>query len=151
MLSDLPVESTPYSTVLAAASTQPTSTAIATTNQSTPEPEIEFVGQVVCTANEFVNIREEASVDTSIIATFPAGEIADVIAYYSEWVHISYDGIAGYVSREYTVNKSSPSIAVPMGDWAMILVSPTHYLPEGFEVSLADFEDSQVDARILEM
>ena len=32
----------------------------------------------------------------------------------------------------------------------MILVNPSHLLPENFEVSLADFEGGQVDARILE-
>ena len=39
----------------------------------------------------------------------------------------------------------------PSGDWALILVNPTHYLPDDFEVTLADFEGGQVDERILEV
>lgn len=37
---------------------------------------------------------------------------------------------------------------VPTGDWALILINPTHFLAEDFKVALADFETGQVDARI---
>lgn len=42
-------------------------------------------------------------------------------------------------------------IEVPVGEWAAILVNPTHLLPDNFEVSLADFQGGQVDARIGEV
>jgi D-alanyl-D-alanine carboxypeptidase len=119
-----------------------------TTPTPTLTPAPEYFGQVICTANEFVNIRSGAGTQTDIIGTLPAGESADVIAYEDDWVHISYNNITGYVSRSYTVSKHTPGIAVPDGDWAMILVSPRSHLPQDFSVTLADFEGGQVDARI---
>ena len=114
-----------------------------------PTPTPEYIGQIVCTADEFVNIRSGAGTQSDIVGTLPAGETADVIAHEDDWVNISYNGITGYVSRSYTISKHTPGIAVPMGDWATILVSPNSYLPEDFAVELADFESGQVDARIL--
>jgi len=116
-----------------------------------PTPTLNFVGQAVCTANEYVNIRENADTNSPVVGTLLAGETANVIAYEDDWVNVSYDGIAGFVSRDYLITRHTPDIDVPMGDWAKVLVNPTHLLPEGFEVELADFEGGQVDARILEI
>ena len=116
-----------------------------------PEPTVSYVGQVICTANEYVNIRSGAGTGTDIVGTLPAGETADVIEYQNHWAYIAYDGITGYVSRSYTVTKHTPQTPVPMGDWALILVSPASYLPEGFDVTLADFKTGRVDTRILDI
>ena len=128
--------------------TQPEQTA---EPMESPEPIPVFVGAVVCIADEYVNIREGAGTDTAVTGTLPVGARADVISYEQQWVHISYGGVTGYVSRDYTVSTRQPTADVPMGDWAAILVSPAYYLPDGFEVALADFAGGQVDARILEM
>lgn len=106
---------------------------------------------MLCTANEFVNIRSAADVDTDIVGTFPAGAVANVIEYQDDWAYIVYDGVLGYISLDYAINKRVPENPVPMGDWAAILVSPKHYLPEDFTVTLTDFENSQVDARIYDI
>ena len=124
---------------------------LASVATTAPEPTISYAGQVICIANEFVNIRSAASADSDITGTFPAGDTADVMSFEDGWAYIVYDGIVGYVSTDYTVVKHTPESPVPTGDWTQILVSPTSYLPEGFEVTLADFETGQVDARILDV
>ncbi len=113
---------------------------------ATPEPE--YAGQLVCTADDSVNIRGTASKSGEIIGPLPGGATADVIAYEGDWAHITYDGVTGYVSRDYTIPRHRPETKVPMGDWASILVSPACVLPDGFSVSLADFAGGQVDKRI---
>ncbi len=121
------------------------------TTTPAPTPTYIFVGQVMCSANEYVNIREHASTDSEIVGALPSGESADVIEFLDGWVHISYGRTVGYVSSDYTIRLCIPDVPVPMGEWAMILVNPTNLLPEGFVVELADFEGGQVDSRILEV
>lgn len=145
---------TPTAAPIAAATPEPTPEPTPTLSLSpTPEPvpTVSFAGQAVCTANEYVNIRENADTDSAVIGTLPAGETADVIAYEDGWANVSYDGVTGFVSRDYLITKHTPDIEVPMGDWATVLVNPTHLLPDGFEVELADFEGGQVDVRILDI
>ncbi|MFZ5975749.1 MAG: D-alanyl-D-alanine carboxypeptidase family protein, partial [Bacillota bacterium] len=122
---------------------------VRTTPEPTPAPKLTFIDKVVCTANDSVNIRGGAGMDAPVIGTLPAGKTADVIKYYDEWAHISYNGIVGYVSRAYIMDKDASAASVPMGDWAAILVNPSHPLPKGYRVSVAGFEGGQVDARIL--
>ncbi len=116
-----------------------------------PAPVYTFIGQAYCDADEFVNIRADANTESTILGTIPAGEPADVIEYSGDWAHIVYSGIEGYVSCEYLLKIKNLEAAVPMGDWASIVVNPTNLLPEDFEVTLADFENGQVDERILEV
>lgn len=144
------IEQTATSTIAPAIVPTAMPTLVQTTTP-TQTPKYAFVGEVMCTADEFVNIRENAGTDSEIIGTFPSGETADVIEYLGDWAHISYGGVVGYVSRGYTISLCIPSVAVPMGDWAKILVNPTNLLPDEFTVSLADFEGGQVDERILEI
>lgn len=156
---------TPTVTVsVVTATARPTDTPVATTpSEATPEPTpmpspapkpiptVSFVGQGVCTASESVNIRESADKDSTVVGTLSAGETADIIAYEDEWSKVLYDGITGYVSRDYLINRHTPDVDVPMGDWAAVFVNSTHLLPDGFEVKLSDFEGGQVDARILDI
>lgn len=127
-----------------------TMTPVATT-KTEPSQAVSYAGQVVCTADEYVNIRSAADLGAAVIGVLPSGETADVISYEDTWAYISYDGIIGYVSRGCLIGRHSPDIAVPTGDWAAILVNPTHHLPGDFNVTLADFEGGQVDERILEI
>lgn len=155
----LPAPTPTVTAPIATATIKPSTTPIVTTPPepapeptSSPAPEptptVSFVGQAVCTANESVNIRESADKDSAVLGTLPAGETADIIAYEDEWARVLFDGITGYVSRDYLINRHTPDIDVPMGDWAAVFANPTHLLPDGFEVELADFEGGQVDARI---
>ncbi len=133
--------------------TAPTSTPASTPSPTqTPEPTstVVFLEQAVCTANEYVNIRERADKNSNVIGTLPAGETADVTAYGDDWANVFYNGIAGFVSKDYLIPVRKPDIDVPKGDWAAVLVNPTHLLPD-FEVELADFEGGQVDARIFDI
>jgi D-alanyl-D-alanine carboxypeptidase len=154
-VSPTPTQVAPIATAL------PTATPVATMPPEPPpeptpmpSPTLEptqtasFVGQAVCTANEYVNIRKSADTDSAVVGTLPAGETADVIAYEDDWANVSYGGVTGFVSRDYLIPRHSPDIEVPAGDWAEVLVNPTHLLPDGFEVELADFEGGQVDVRI---
>ena len=149
---ELTASSSPNLAVVPTASPAPVKT---TEPKSTatpePSPAPSFAEQVVCTADEFVNIRETADKNAAVLGTLPAGEVAGMIAYADEWANIIYDGITGYVNSEYLMAMHQPRISVPMGDWALMLVNPSHYLPKGFEVSVADFEGGQVDARILKI
>ncbi len=119
------------------------------TPAATPEPE--YLGQLVCTADDSVNIRGTASKSGDIVGSLPGGATANVIAYEDDWAHISYDGVIGYVSRDYTISQHHPDADVPTGDWASVLVNPESYLPDDFSVSVADFEGGQVDKRILDI
>lgn len=115
------------------------------------EPSAVYVDQVVCTADEYANIREKADTGSPVIGTLPAGETAGVTEYTDGWARVSYQGITGYISRDYIISRSEPVISVPTGDWAAILVNPTHTLPGDFSVTCADFEGGQVDERILQI
>lgn len=142
------VKKTPESTAM------PTPTAAATPiSTTTPSPtlQIKFVGKVVCTAGEFINIRRTPSKDAEVIGRFPASMTADVVEYIGDWVKISYENIVGFAHSSYIYKLRFPAVSVPMGDWAKILVNPTNLLPENFKVELADFEGGKVDARILDI
>ena len=133
--------STPVPTTLPDVAAQPSPTPTAT-------PAAVYIGQAVCTAKEYVNIRAEANTEAEALGKLPAGETADVISADGDWARIVYEGVTGYVSRSYMMLLREPGIAVPAGDWALILVNQTSLLPEGFTVALADFEGGQIDARI---
>ena len=142
--------SAPIQTTAPEQTPQPT---LAQTPAPTPTPAqaAAFVGQAVCTAKDAVNIREKPEKNSIVLASLPANETTDVISYEGGWAYISYNGTTGYVSRDYLIGRHRPDIDVPMGEWAAILVNPSHLLPDGFNVSLADFESGQVDARIYDI
>jgi D-alanyl-D-alanine carboxypeptidase len=98
-----------------------------------------------------VNIRSTASKSGDVVGALPGGETADVLGYEDGWAHISYNGLSGYVSRDYTIPRHQPDIDVPSGDWASILVNQRNLLPDGFSVEVADFSGGQVDQRILDI
>ena len=105
--------------------------------------------RMLCIASDFLNLREKASIESSIVGTLPAGATADVVGQSGDWVKLSYNGLLGYANKNYLFDISAPAVPIPSGDWALILVNPTNAMSEEYEVTLADFEDSKVDARIL--
>jgi LAS superfamily LD-carboxypeptidase LdcB len=114
-------------------------------------PAAKAIGQLVCTADKSVNIRGTVGKSGDVVGVLPGGATADVLAYESSWAHISYNGVTGYVSRDYTIPRHQPDIDVPSGDWASILVNTKSLLPDGFSVDVADFSGGQVDKRILKI
>ncbi len=138
----------------------PSPTPVPTTPpEATPEPvqtpqptqTAAYIGQAVCTAEESVNIRENPGKNGAVLGALPAGETADVLAYEDGWARVHYNGIDGYVSRDYLIGRHTPDIEVPAGEWAAVLVNPSHPLPDGFETAVAGFEGGQVDARIFDI
>lgn len=147
---------TPIPTATTAPTATPAPTPIPTTAPeetptATPEPTVAYVAQAVCIADEYVNIRAEAGKNADALGKLPAGKTANVISYDDGWANIEYDGIVGYVSRDYLIRLQSPEIAVPSGDWMMTLVNKQSLLPDDFTVSTADFQGGEVDARILDI
>lgn len=133
------------------ATTAPDLTPEPASEPTTAATELSFTGQLVCTAGDSVNIRSQADKNSEVVGTLPGGAVADAIAYEDDWAHISYNGITGYVSRDYVVARHKPETDVPKGDWALILVSPFSELPDGFTVETAGFEGGKVDKRILKI
>ena len=115
----------------------------------TPSPTVAYARQVLCIADEYVNVRAEASKDAEALGRLSAGDKVNLITYENGWAKIEYEGAVGYMNQDYIIRLQSPDIAVPSGDWAMILVNQQSLLPDGFTVLTADFEGGQVDARIL--
>ncbi len=141
---------TPTATVMAAAMPSPTpvSTTVQKSAAPTPTPTPSYAGQAVCIAKESANIRASAGTDAEVLGKLPAGDTVDVVEYTSGWAKIVYGSLEGYVSRDYLLALRGPDIAVPSGEWTMILVNQWSLLPDGYEAELADFEGGQVDARI---
>lgn len=48
-----------------------------------------------------LNLRQEASLDSQILATIPEGESVEYISSVGDWDHISYGGETGYASNQY--------------------------------------------------
>ena len=111
----------------------------------------EYEETAVCTANEYVNIRDRAGADGSIIGRMPAKETAGVLTYEDGWAKVFYRGVTGYVSMEYLMFQRNPDAPLPEGEWTQILVGPQNLLPKDFSVELADFKSGAVDARILDI
>lgn len=102
--------------------------------------------QAVCIKQATIYNRPDT--DSGKAGQLHTGDTVGVAAYQNKWVHISLEGMLGYVQQENLIAISSPSQTVPMGGWAKILVNPTHPMPAGFTVQLADFAGGQVDERI---
>ncbi|MEL7609027.1 MAG: D-alanyl-D-alanine carboxypeptidase family protein [Bacillota bacterium] len=105
--------------------------------------------RMLCIAADFVNLREKPGVDSIIVGALPAGAIADAIGQSGDWMELSYNGLACFAKQDYLLDVTAPAVPVPSGDWALVLVNPTHPTPEEYEITLGNFEDSTVDARIL--
>lgn len=111
-----------------------------------PSPSYELTARAFCKAEVSADIRAEGAADSAVVGALPSGEEAGVIERGGKWAHILYKGLAGYVESGSLLILSP--VPVPEGDWSLILVNPSHKLPEGFTVELADFGGGQVDERI---
>lgn len=57
---------------------------------------------VLVTEDGGLNLRRMPSSDSEILAKLPYGEAMDLINPGTEWVRVSYNGIVGYVSSDFT-------------------------------------------------
>ena len=59
----------------------------------------QFIGKV--TATTTINVRSQASTESTRLGFLASGDSADLIANEGEWCKIAYDGQVGYVKAEY--------------------------------------------------
>lgn len=52
---------------------------------------------------------------------------------------------------DYILKLYTPETPVPEGDWSLILVNPTHKIPDDYKVTPSDFEGGQVNESILDI
>lgn len=133
----------------ATATPRPTHTPAATAVPSSA-PEFAFTGQAFCTAG-VADIKDKPGYDGETIGSVPNGDIVNIIERRDGWLYIAYGGADGYAESIYFKELYTPGVPVPAGEWALVLVNPSHRLPDDFTVATADFEGAQVDARILDI
>ena len=57
--------------------------------------------QTATVTADTLNLRSEASTDSSIVKLLNQGEELDVISDEGDWLRVSSDGTEGYVSKDY--------------------------------------------------
>jgi hypothetical protein len=66
----------------------------------------ETVSSGTAYTNAGINMRAEASSDSSVLGTIEPGETVTVISTEGSWTKVEYGGVTGYVSSQYlTTNK----------------------------------------------
>lgn len=61
----------------------------------------EFENMALSKANEYVNIRKEASTDSEIVGKLYRGAAADVVSINGEWIEVKSGSCKGFVSSEF--------------------------------------------------
>jgi uncharacterized protein YgiM (DUF1202 family) len=75
----------------------------------------EEVGILTAYSNtETLRVREEASLDASVLGLLAKGEALEAIAEEGEWVSVSYEGTTGYVAAEFVTVEFSVDEAESM-------------------------------------
>ena len=105
--------------------------------------------QMLCIADDYVNLREKASTKSNVVGILPSGVSVDAVGRSGDWIELSYNGLLCYAIEDYLLDITVPAVSIPSGAWALILVNPVHPMADNYEVALGDFEKTQVDARIL--
>ncbi|MFX3674478.1 MAG: SH3 domain-containing protein [Paenisporosarcina sp.] len=68
--------------------------------------------QMVVSKVDKLNVRSQASLESSVLTQLSAGDQATLINDYGNWVEISFNQVQGYVSKEYItiLNKKTDSL-----------------------------------------
>ncbi|MEG0639936.1 MAG: SH3 domain-containing protein [Clostridia bacterium] len=76
-----------------------------------------LLGFATVTANDFVNLREEASTSARVISTAPAGAVLTVLSQSGSWAYVQYNATVAYVNAGYisAVSTTYPSKVVSTG------------------------------------
>ena len=80
-----------------------------TSGSGTPAPECgcseDYAGAYICTAGDSLNIRSGHGTGYPVLGSIPSGAVVTVTKASgtgsSDWAHVSYDGVSGYVSMGY--------------------------------------------------
>ena len=82
-----------------------------------PEARVKAKDLVRCVAianTDGLNIREEASTDSAVVAQISNGSELEFIEYAKDWVKVSIDGQEAYVSQEYVDVEEKLDTAITM-------------------------------------
>ena len=94
----------------------------------------EYAGEYICTVNDSLNIRGGHGTGYPVVGSIPGGAVVTVTMASgtgsSDWAHITYNGISGYVSMGYLTKQSTPleiikqpvSVTVAEGEKAVVTV-----------------------------
>ena len=61
----------------------------------------------VTTESGKLNIRKEPSTKSTRVGSIAPGTVIDAEDYNDQWAYTTYDGVSGYVSRQYLTPASS--------------------------------------------
>lgn len=76
----------------------------------------ELVRTMAIVQTDGLNVREEASTDSSVLTQVPKGEELEVVEVLDGWVHVSIDGEDAYVSSEYVEVAEKLDTAITMSE-----------------------------------
>ena len=115
--------------------TEEEATETATAEESDPE----WQDMLVTTADDYMNVRSEASSDSALAGKLRRGDVAEITEVEDGWYEISSGNLTGYVSSDYVVT----------GDDAKALANETcltyvKSLTSGLHVRSAASEDASV-------
>ncbi len=74
----------------------------------------ELVKTVAKVTSEGVNVRDGASLESSVLTQVPKGEELEYIESLDQWVKVSIDGMEAYVSAEYVKVETTLHTAITM-------------------------------------
>lgn len=90
----------------------PTSSiSISGTPAQNEEPVSQILGFATVTANDFVNLRSDASMNSSVLGTAPTGAVLTVFSKNGSWARVQYNALTAYANINYIsgISQSYPS------------------------------------------
>jgi len=74
------------------------------------------ITQMVVSKVDRLNVRSQASLESSVLTQLSAGDQATVIKDHGQWVEISFNQIKGFVTKEYITVSNESSSPPPSSD-----------------------------------
>lgn len=71
------------------------------TAQATAKPESEYANVGISIAADYVNIRQKANTDATVVGKLYRGSAATIIKTEGDWVYIKSGSVSGYIKKEY--------------------------------------------------
>lgn len=88
-----------------------------------------ILGFATVTANDFVNLRSEGSMNAAVLGTAPTGAVLTVFSTNGSWAKVQYNALCAYVNTNYI---SAVSQKYPSGDLSSGTDSAKVAAEEGF-------------------
>lgn len=77
---------------------------------------LELIRTVAVVNGDSVNVRDEASLDSSVLTQVPKGEEMEILEVLDKWVKVAIDGDEGYVSADYVTVEEKLDTAITMSE-----------------------------------